>query len=201
MAPSMRLPGASRSRRGLFVVAAAAAACGGCLQALRQLTFVPPAGTSLQKSPASLKLQPRLRSHELQAADVLVPDGAEETSTGAIAGIMLSALVVGVVCSSGAQQAQAILPPEEQQGYVQNAMGYANLVINFALGYASSIFAPFIREWVRPGPVKYLIVLLVIGTLIGAVVVVQGMLDVDSLEGVGFEPLDVGEDLPKAAAP
>mmetsp|Transcript_11121 Transcript_11121/g.29557 ORF Transcript_11121/g.29557 Transcript_11121/m.29557 type:complete len:180 (-) Transcript_11121:131-670(-) len=62
------------------------------------------------------------------------------------------------------EPAAAVLPPEETQGYVQNALAYANLGINFLLGFFGSLFGPIARQMGKPGPLKYVIV--VAGVLI-----------------------------------
>lgn len=71
------------------------------------------------------------------------------------------------------------LPPEEQQGYIQNTLGYANLFLNFMLGFFGSLFGPIARQLVKPGLVKYLIVIGVIGTIAFLVLTLRGMLGIE----------------------
>lgn len=49
----------------------------------------------------------------------------------------------------------AILPDQEKKGYVQNALGYFNLLLNFLLGFYGMVFGPLIRLMQKPGPLKY----------------------------------------------
>lgn len=80
-------------------------------------------------------------------------DGAPAFSSAIVAPLLASVIIL----AWGTQPAHAFLPEEEQQGYIQNFLGYANLTVNFILGFFGMVFGPIIRQFQKPGPQKYFI--------------------------------------------
>ncbi|CAE8637112.1 unnamed protein product [Polarella glacialis] len=76
-------------------------------------------------------------------------------------------------------QLLAVLPPEEQQGYVQNALGYFNLILNFSLGFFGVVFGGLIRTAGKPGVAKYFVGLGLIGVVVFFALTVRGMIAMD----------------------
>lgn len=74
--------------------------------------------------------------------------------------------IASVALLLSVQPAHAFLPEEEQQGYIQNFLGYANLTINFILGFFGMVFGPVIRQFQKPGPQKYFIAFGGIGAIV-----------------------------------
>mmetsp|Transcript_93581 Transcript_93581/g.222469 ORF Transcript_93581/g.222469 Transcript_93581/m.222469 type:complete len:159 (-) Transcript_93581:54-530(-) len=111
------------------------------------------------------------------AAENPAPALNEEASSSFPAVPAIAALSVAMVLLSS-QPAHAVLPPEEQQGYIQNFLGYANLVLNFLSGYFGMVFGPAIRALTKPGPVKYFIAAAGLGGLVLLVLVVKAMVAV-----------------------
>jgi len=107
---------------------------------------------------------------------------------------LLIPCVVGIILAAGVQPVNAaqetdmadtssvllgVLPPEEQQGYVQNALGYFNLIFNFLLGFIGTVFGPVVRQLTKPGLGKYAVVAGGIGFIVFIVLTVRGMLGLD----------------------
>eukprot|EP00438_Fugacium_kawagutii_P015253 Skav215780 [mRNA] locus=scaffold2278:174885:182497:+ [translate_table: standard] len=84
-------------------------------------------------------------------------DGQQPASQAFSARMIAPVLASVVFLMWGMQPANALLPEEEQQGYIQNFLGYANLTINFLLGFFGMVFGPIIRQFQKPGPQKYFI--------------------------------------------
>mmetsp|Transcript_40458 Transcript_40458/g.91323 ORF Transcript_40458/g.91323 Transcript_40458/m.91323 type:complete len:197 (+) Transcript_40458:82-672(+) len=195
MAPPRPLGSARRS--WLLPVAAL---CGFLLYARRgasppgqeqYLLFVAPRAVS--EDAAGLPAQPTsfLAAREADAFNGQEATDAQpaETSTSwlAVMGIACVAALAGLQQPASAASAPESgdvssillgLPPEEQQGYVQNTLGYFNLIINFLAGFFGSLFGPIARQLVKPGPFKYVIVIGIIGAVAGLVLTVRAMLGV-----------------------
>ncbi|CAE7211495.1 unnamed protein product [Symbiodinium natans] len=109
----------ARSRSPLLLAAAA------CLALWRGLSFV---STSAPRAPTALDAEVKKDAREAHIQRI-----EEDTSSFPAVPAIAMASVAMVLLSS--QPAHAVLPPEESQGYIQNFLGYANLVINFLSGY------------------------------------------------------------------
>lgn len=108
-------------------------------------------------------------SHAGDASDVGTRKA--DSDLGGSAPAFSSAIVAPVLASViilawGTQPAHAFLPEEEQQGYIQNFLGYANLTVNFILGFFGMVFGPIIRQFQKPGPQKYFIAFAGLGIIV-----------------------------------
>ncbi|CAK0795791.1 unnamed protein product, partial [Prorocentrum cordatum] len=157
------MAGPRRCRAGTRALAAAAAACLAalCCAASRGFAPAPGAGEAARA--------PR----PVSGATAPAPEAAEGAPAAAKAALALGAagaLALAAARPAGAGRrgprvARGLLPPEDQKGYVGNALGYVTLWTNFMLGFFGSLYGGIVREMARPGPLKFIIPILAISII------------------------------------
>ena len=125
---------------------------------------------------------PRTRSHTFDGSsdETRTDDSNLDRSAPAISSATVAPVLASVVFLlwGSLQPVHALLPPEEQQGYIQNFLGYANLTVNFILGFFGMVFGPVIRQFQKPGPQKYFIAFGGVGVIVLLAYTVKEMIAV-----------------------